>query len=559
MLLELIVENYAVVEQARMRFHEGLNILTGETGSGKSIVVDSLGLLLGSRASAEMVRSGQTRARVSGIFSLVGIPHVSEILNQCGIELESEEDLIVEREVSANGKSRAFVASKPVTTAFLKQLSPVLGDIHGQNEQQLLFTPVAQRQLLDEYAKADGIRAKVAEAYVAWRDLGVKLEELNKNEQEKLRLLDLWSFQLKEIDGVQPRLGEDTELEGERKILQNVTKLQENASGAFASLYDSPDSATTQLKTALKRLDELVRIDDSLAETATGLKQAAVQVDEAAYALRDYLGKLEGDPARLDVVETRLEALDKLKRKYGKTIEEVLAFHADVAKRIDEVENASAHRAQLEKQRTEAAARYEKVANELSAKRTSAAAALSKQVESELKSLMMGGTQFQIATNKGQWTATGIDDIVFLVSPNKGEELKSLEKIASGGELSRIALALKTAAGDSGKHHGIAMLVFDEVDAGVGGAAAAAVGKRLKLLSKANQVICVTHLAQIAGFADHHYSVAKREKKGRVSTEVEELGPSERAREIGRMLSGENITPEALKQAEQLMRAGGAS
>jgi DNA repair protein RecN (Recombination protein N) len=556
MLLELIVENYAVVEQARLRFHEGLNILTGETGSGKSIVVDSLGLLLGSRASAEMVRSGQTRARVSGIFSLNGIPDAAGILNECGIELDGEEDLIVEREVSANGKSRAFVASKPVTTAFLKQLAPVLGAIHGQNEQQLLFTPVAQRQLLDEYARTEALRAKVAETYSAWRSLGTKLEELNKSEQEKLRLLDLWSFQRKEIDSVQPRLGEDVELESERKILQNVTKLQESAAGAFAVLYDAPDSATTQLKIALKRVDELVRIDGSLTETAAGLKQASVQVDEAAYALRDYLDKLEGDPARLDKVEGRLEALDKLKRKYGKTIEEVLAFHADVTRRVDEVENASAHRAQLEKQRAEAAARYEKVADELSAKRTSAAAALSKQVESELKGLMMAGTQFQITVTKGQWTATGIDEIAFLVSPNKGEELKPLEKIASGGELSRIALALKTAAGDSGKRRGISLLVFDEVDAGVGGAAAAAVGKRLKLLSKVNQVICVTHLAQIAGFADHHYSVAKKEKKGRVSTEIEELTQPDRAREIGRMLSGENITPEALKQAEQLMQNG---
>ena len=290
MLLELIVENYAVVEQARIRFHEGLNILTGETGSGKSIVVDSLSLLLGARASAEMVRSGQARARVSGIFSLHGKPDAAVLLSESGVELDGEEDLIVEREVAANGKSRAFVANKPVTTAFLKLLAPLLGDIHGQNEQQLLFTAVAQRQLLDEYAKAEGPRAKVADAFTLWRNLGTKLEELNQNEQEKWRLLDLWSFQHKEIEATQPRVGEDAELEGERKILQNVTKLQENAAAAFAALYESPDSATTQLRTAIKRLDELLRIDESLAETAASLKSAAVQVNEAAYGLRDYLG-----------------------------------------------------------------------------------------------------------------------------------------------------------------------------------------------------------------------------------------------------------------------------
>ncbi len=556
MLLELIVENYAVVEQARMRFHEGLNILTGETGSGKSIVVDSLGLLLGARASAEMVRTGQTRARVSGIFSLEGKPDAVKLLSETGIEVDGEQELIVEREITANGKSRAFVGNRPVTTAFLRQLAPALGDIHGQNEQQLLFTATAQRQLLDEYAKAEALRGQASDAFACWRELGGKLEELNKNEQEKLRLLDLWSFQQKEIESVQPRVGEDAELEVERKILQNVTKLQENAAAAFELMYESPQSATTQLRQALKRLEELVKIDASLSETLAAARQASVQADEAAYALRDYLGKLEGDPARLDEVEGRLAALDKLKRKYGKTLEEVMAFRDDVAKSVDEVQNASAHRAELEKQRDEAAKLYEKLAADLSRKRSTAANILSKQVEAELKSLMMGGTQFQIAVKQGQWTATGFDEVAFLVSPNRGEELKALEKIASGGELSRIALALKTAAGDSGKNTGISTLVFDEVDAGVGGAAAAAVGKRLKLLSKHNQVICVTHLAQIAGFADHHFSVAKREKNGRVSTEIEELAKPERAREIGRMLSGEQITAEALKQAEQLMQAG---
>ncbi len=556
MLLELLVENYAVVEQARIRFHAGLNVLTGETGSGKSIVVDSLGLLLGARASAEMVRTGQTRARVSGIFSVDASPELAALLTEAGIDQNSEDELIVEREVASTGKSRAFVSNRPVTTSFLKQLAPLLGDIHGQNEQQLLFTPYAQRQMLDGYAKVDALLAHVSQTYAEWRDLGTKLDELGRNEQEKLRLLDLWTFQHKEIEAVAPKPGEDDELLAERRILQNTSRLQESAAAAFSALYDSQQSANAQLHQAAKKLDELIKIDPSLSESATSLKQAVMQVEEVSFTLRDYLGKLENDPARLEDIESRLAAIEKLKRKYGATIQEILAFRDEVAKRIDEVENVAEHRQALEKQRNETAVRYEKLAHELTKKRSAAAATLSKQVENELKSLMMAGTHFSINLRPSAWTANGVDEIGFLVSPNKGEDLKPLEKIASGGELSRIALALKTAAGDTGKRTGLLTLVFDEVDAGVGGAAAAAVGKRLKILSRHNQVICVTHLAQIAGFGDHHYSVVKAEKKGRVTTVIDELAGETRAQEIGRMLSGEKITAEALKHAEQLIQAG---
>ncbi len=556
MLVELIVENYAVVEQARIRFGEGLNVLTGETGSGKSIVVDSLSLLLGARASAEMIRSGEAKARVSGIFAVDKTAETEALLATTGIEHSDDEELIVEREIGANGKSRAFVANRPVTTAFLRQLAPALGDIHGQNDQQLLFSAQAQRELLDDYARSGDLLHRVGKVFGEWRATGEKLKELTENEQEKLRLLDLWTFQRNEIETVQPRVGEDAELEAERRVLQNVTRLQESASAAFELLYESPQSATTQLRQAQKRVDELLRIDSSLAETGSSLKQASVALEEATYSLRDYLGKLEGDPARLEDVETRLEALDKLKRKYGGTLEEVLAFLAEVSRKADEVENAGEHRAALEAQQKKLGEQYEVLAGQLNEARKSAASRLSKQVETELKGLAMSGTQFQIAVEPGIWTASGFDEIVFLVSPNRGEELKPLDKIASGGELSRIALALKTAMGDIGMQEGIHTLVFDEVDAGVGGAAAAAVGRRLKILSKQNQVICVTHLAQIAGFADHHYAVSKREKKGRVTTAIEELTHEDRAREIGRMLSGEHITPEALRQAEQLMQAG---
>ena len=558
MLVELLVENYAVVERVRIRFHAGLNLLTGETGSGKSIVVDALGLLFGARASLDVVRSDAQRARVSGVFSVKTQGGLTALLDEAGLELE-EGELILEREVTATGKSRAFAGNRPVTTQFLRQLAPFLGDIHGQNEQQALFTETTQRALLDEYARAGELRGRVAETYEQWRACGAKLEELNRNEQEKLRLLDLWSFQKTEIESTGLKPGEDVELEAERSVLQNVTRLQEHATSAFELLYESPGSATANLRSANKRVEELVRIDPKLGDTATLLKQAAIAVDEASTNLRNYLGRIENDPARLEEVETRLAALERLKRKYGTTIDEIFAFLAQVKRQIDEVENATERRQQLEKELATLAAHYEKLADELSEKRRDAGMRLAKQVEHELKSLAMGRTQLQIAVTQGAWTTSGRDLIKFLVSPNAGEAMRPLDRVASGGELSRLSLALKTVVGSSQQDQAMLTLVFDEVDAGVGGAAAASVGKRLKQLSRSSQVICVTHLAQIAGFANHHYVVLKREKKGRTATEVEELSLEDRAHEIGRMLSGEKITPEALKQAEQLLHAGSNS
>jgi DNA repair protein RecN (Recombination protein N) len=558
MLVELVVENYAVVEQARIRFHAGLNLLTGETGSGKSIVVDALGLLFGARASSDVVRSDAARARVSGVFSVKPEGGLTTLLDEAGLELE-EGELILEREVTAAGKSRAFAGNRPVTTQFLKQLAPFLGDIHGQNQQQALFTETTQRALLDEYARVGELRGQVATIYEQWRERGAKLEELSQNEQEKLRLLDLWSFQRKEIESINPKVGEDNELEAERRVLQNVTRLQEHATAGFELLYELPGSVTANLRLAAKHVEELLRIDPQLDETATLLKQAAIGVDEASANMRDYLGRIESDPARLEEVETRLAGLERLKRKYGTTLNEVLAFLAQIKQQMEDVENASEHRQRLEEELASLAAEYERLANELSEKRRDAAARLSKQVEQELKSLAMGGTQFQIAVTTSSWTASGRDVIEFLVSPNRGEALRQLDRVASGGELSRLSLALKTVVGSSQQDQAMLTLVFDEVDAGVGGAAAASVGRRLKQLSRSSQVICVTHLAQIAGFADHHYAVKKHEKKGRTATEVEELTSEDRAREIGRMLSGEKITPEALKQAEQLIQAGSIS
>jgi len=556
-LVELAVENYAVIEKARVRFHPGLNLLTGETGSGKSIVVDALGLLLGGRASPEMVRTGAERARISGIFEVAESPALAKLLEDAGIEIEDRE-LLVEREIQA-GKSRAFVGNRPATAALLKDLAVHLADIHGQHDQQQLFSAAVQCDMLDAFAGAGDLASQVSETFHAWKRTAVQCDELERGAQEKLRLADLWSFQRKEIEAISPKPGEDTELENERRVLRNVVRLQELAGGAYAALYEDPESASAQVGTIAKRLEELARIDESAQEMLVQLQPATIALQETAHSLRHYLGKLEADPGRLEEVEDRLAALEKLKRKYGASVEQVLAFLEEVRTNLAAVESADDRRNALQKEVAGFAQAYETAARKLSALRKEAATQLGKRVEQELAALAMEKTRvaIRVVTNMdpAQWSERGADTVAFLIAPNLGEELKPLDKIASGGELSRVALALKTCITPATKKNiSPRTLVFDEVDAGVGGSAAEAVGRRLKKLSGANQVICVTHLPQIAGFADHHYFVEKHSEHGRTIASIEELAPDARTREIGRMLSGERITQEALRHAEQLLK-----
>jgi len=554
-LVELAVENYAVIEKARVRFHPGLNLLTGETGSGKSIVVDALGLLLGGRASPEMIRAGAARARVSGIFEVSESPALAKLLEDAGIEIEDRE-LLVEREIQTGGKSRAFVGNRPATAALLKDLAVHLADIHGQHDQQQLFSPAIQCDMLDVFAGAGDLASQVSEAFTAWKRSAVECDELERSAQEKLRLADLWSFQRKEIEAVSPQPGEDAELENERRVLRNVVRLQELAGGAYAALYEDPASATAQVGSIAKRLEELARIDEGAQELLAQIQPASIALQETAHSLGRYVDKLEADPGRLDEVENRLAALEKLKRKYGASVEEVLAFLEEVRSNLSAVETADDRRNALQKEVAELSQAYEAAARKLSAQRKKAAADLSKRVEQELAALAMEKTRIGIRVEPAEWSERGIDTVAFLIAPNLGEELKPLDKIASGGELSRVALALKTCVSpvSNKKSASPRTLVFDEVDAGVGGSAAESVGRRLKKLSGSNQVICVTHLPQIAGFADHHYFVEKRSDHGRTIATIEELSPEARTREIGRMLSGERITQEALRHAEQLLK-----
>jgi len=592
MLVELVVENYAVIERVRVRFHAGLNLLTGETGSGKSLVVDALGLLFGGRASAEIVRAGADRARISGVFevgtteefarttepgatggseTVPGSPGragpvraseaLAKLLDRTGIELEDGE-LLVEREIQSNGKSRALVGSRPVTAALLRELAPLLGDIHGQHDQQRLFESGVQCEMLDDFAGAEELAHTVSAGYRKWREATAELEELNKSSQEKLRLSDLWNFQRREIEAAALKSGEDAELENERRVLRNVVRLQESAGAAYAALYEDPHSALAQLRVAAKRVEEVAKIDDKIQEIASALRHSAIAADEAAHGLRSYLGSIEADPARLDDVEARLAVIEKLKRKYGPTIEQIAEFLAEAVAGLAAVESSSDRRQALESEVARLAKAYEAAAQKLSAVRREAAKKLGPLVQHELSALAMEKARVEIRVElrleQAAWSETGMDTVAFLIAPNPGEEPKPLDKIASGGELSRVALALKSCVGSKptrgqGKAAPLT-LVFDEVDAGVGGGAAEAVGRRLKGLSRSAQVICVTHLPQIAGFADHHYSVEKHTVKGRTVAAVEELTAEARTREIGRMLSGETVTREALQHAQKLMK-----
>jgi DNA repair protein RecN (Recombination protein N) len=555
MLVELIVENYAVIDRLRVRFHAGFSVLTGETGSGKSIVVDALGLLFGGRASAEMVRTGCDRSRISGIFELPTDTTLRALLDEAGIAAE-EGELLLEREILPNGKSRAFAGSRMVTASVLKNIAPFLGDIHGQHDQQLLFDKQAQLSVLDDFARPADALAETAGAFEAWRRTHAELEELDRSEQERLRMADLWAHQVKEIDALALKPGEDEALEAERLRLQNATKLEENASAAYEALYDSPQSALAQMRAARRRIEDLSRFDAATAgPLLESLRTAEIALDETSLALRDYRNELEADPGRLDQIETRLAGIDRLKRKYGGTIEEILAFLETTRRNLEGATNVESRREELKARLEKAANVYRDAAARLSAARRESARKLEKKIEGELASLAMERARFRAAFSEAGWSARGFDAIEFLFSANAGEEPKPLDRIASGGELSRVALALKTCVAVAGRAaKGVARtMVFDEVDAGIGGRAAETVGKRLKQLASANQVLCVTHLAQIAGFGDHHYVVEKAETKGRTVATIEELQGEARTREVGRMLSGK-LTPEALKHAEQLIK-----
>jgi DNA repair protein RecN (Recombination protein N) len=555
-LLELRVENYAVIDSLAVEFAPGLNLLTGETGAGKSILIDALSLLLGDKASTDMIRHGAEKAVVSGVFE-ADEKRVARLLEENGIEPEGNH-VIVKREIATGGKGRVFVNNQPATVALLRALAPALASIHAQNQTILAFDEAARLGLLDTYAGHD--LSDLAEKHAVWAEVRERLAQFDRDEQDRLRMADLWSFQKKEIEAARLQPGEDHKLETEKRVLANSEKLFGAATAAYQVLYEDDASALTNISAARKQLEELARFDEKFLEALAVLESAKVAIEDVSATARDYADGIDASPERLAEVEDRLAVFDRLKRKYGKTVDEVIAYGADVAGKLDELENREDVVRNLKKQLTAAAAAYLAAAQMVSKRRYSAARELQKLVEAEINQLAMKA-QFRIevsgADEPANWTASGFDGVAYMISPNPGEPLKPVEQIASGGELSRVMLALKATieAGKKSKGSTQRTLVFDEIDTGIGGRAAEAVGKKLKSLARANQVLCITHLPQIASFADHHYLIEKREAAGRTRTFVRALTPAEQTEEIARMLSGATLTETSRQHAEQLLKA----
>jgi DNA repair protein RecN (Recombination protein N) len=579
-LVELRLENYAVIDNAAVEFASGLNLLTGETGAGKSILIDAVALLLGEKASSEVIRSGAERAVVSAVFECDGAAGdaIEKVLERNGLDESENGSLIVRREIAAGGKGRVFVNNQAATVAVLRQLAPHLATIHAQNESILAFDAPARLGLLDGFAGSQV--EPVAAAFEAWKGIRAQIDDLGRSEQDRLRLVDLWIFQKREIEEARLQAGEDEQLETEKRVLANAEKIYNAAMQAFDLLYEGDGSTTASMRAAQKQIEELARYEPKFQEALAALETARISVEDVGATVRDYAGGIHASPEHLAEVEDRLALLDRLKRKYGPALEDVIAFGADVARKLSEIENKDEILRELCAAVAKAGTEYLRAARALSKSRQDASRKLEKLVEAEINDLAMKSAfriEMTTSEQEGNWTSTGIDQVVYMIATNPGEPMRQLEHIASGGELSRVMLALKVSVEAGADRVGRVpspakasaprstarraaaqrTMVFDEIDTGIGGRAAESVGKKLKALARAHQVLCVTHLPQIATFADQHYVIEKKERNGRTRTSIRAVVGDERTEEVARMLSGARLTDTSRKHAEQMIKANG--
>ncbi len=572
MLRDLHIKNLAVVADAAIRFGAGFNVVSGETGAGKSIVVDALALLAGARASSDLIRSNAKTLTVTGVFTPEGTGWRA-CLDDVGIEPEGD-SVVIRREISTAGNNRVFVNDQPATLRLVQTLAPFLLRIHGQNEELGLVAPDLQRTWLDRCggAKAEALRKKVATAFAAWEHLAERIERRSGQERARHERIDFLRFQLTELDEANVEPGEETVLRAERSLLRNAEAICSGLDAAVGGLYDDDEAAYGRLSEAHRHLDEIAQWQADAVGWAAELDELRIRTNELVGTLRSRRDQLEADPRRLDEVENRLALLERLMRKHGGTSEEVLARQAALRAELDELEADEADEEGLQAQAQAALDDYRQAADTLSAARAKWAEGLASRTRRELADLALGRARFeidlehkprassplQIAGRAVEFSSHGYDQVRYRFSPNPGEPLKSLAKAASGGELSRLYLAVQLASrSNRGRRAQGATLVFDEVDAGIGGAEAAALGDKLRRLAVGGQILAVTHLPQVASQGDQHFKVSKVVRGRRTHTKVEPLEGDARTQEVARMLAGSEITDLSLSHARELI-AGSA-
>ena len=560
MLKLLRISNIAIIAELELEFGSGLSLLTGETGAGKSILIDALGLLFGARASSELIRTGEERAVVEAVFESAGAARAGEAH---GLSVEGEE-LVLRREVHSSGKGKATVNGALVPVSVLRELAPWLAAIHGQHEPQGLLDPETHIAVLDRHAGLADDAEALAAPFRRLREVEAELESLRRDRREAERRREMLDYQAAEIEKAQLGAGEEEALRQEKQIQASAGRLAELSSDAYRLLYDDEDAVVSRLGQIYRKVEELAAIDPRLAPHLEAKAAVRASLDDLALFLRDYREGLQVSPGRLDEIESRLDLVERLKRKYGATVEEVIAFGARCRADLASLGSPEEREATLQREREELAGKYLAAARALSKKRRSAARELEKKMQSELAELAMDKTRFKVQfqpdvagdDDSAVWTEQGLETAEFLISPNPGEELRSLARIASGGELSRILLALKSVAHDDFIPRERKTLVFDEVDAGIGGRVAEVVGRKLRAIAERHQVLCVTHLPQIASMADSHFVVRKRVERGRTITDVRPLSDAERVEEVARMLGGETVTETARRHAREMVKQG---
>ena len=550
MLKFLTIENFALIDRLQVEFDAGLNLITGETGSGKSILVDAVALLVGDRASQGMVRQGFNRARIEGIFSLPQNNPAQKQLEKSGLKA-GDSELIIRREIAASGANKVFINGTLATQRFLAELGSFLADIHGQHEQQLLLQPRTHLEFLDAFGGNQELCRQVAESFRELQEVRSALDGMRQSEQERLQRLDHLSFQISDIEKLQLRPGLDRELEEERRLLGSAQQRHAACQESYELLYERDESLLALFDRLEKSLQALHMLDEKFDPGLEKLRESHYQMEDLAYRTREYRDRIEPDPARLEMVEERLAEIQKARRKYGSSVEKILSYRERIQREMEELSQGHARTEQFVEKEKVLSTRYLDQARRLTRKRSRDSTALQRRVERELRDLAMENTKFVVDLDTEDASERGTDRAEFLISPNIGEDPRPLTKIASGGELSRVVLALKSILS---LEEYPKTLVFDEVDSGIGAGVAGKLGEKLATLATQHQVFCVTHLPQIASFARRHFRVEKGKRDKRTLVDLTPLPAKARVEELARMMAGDRVTETTRKQARELLK-----